>query len=711
MRCLIIFLFSLLLAAAPTLCAQTIYFDDFEDGDFLNPEWVGDTSDFLVQNGQLLQVANNGIIRLETPHAANADTLIFELLILADFPMESGEYCYVNLVTRPGYWMSFRLDRSEEIPMDLTFIATDFDGRIEGAPDPFSGEETQVRIRISRIYNPSSFGDTYNYSLEADYTGGTNFVLVGEALRFFGQGMQAVEIGPRSTTTENRFRFDDLKLYANSRPDTTGPIIESVTYNSFNQFFLRFSDTLDYLDPPPFDELSFDREDVIVDSIQRWTNYGLRVWTQGFLPLREPFEVRITNARDNDGDTTAHQTFPLYYDPLIVAQSGLVVINEFMVDPSPPAGLPEVEYIELRNLSPYKINLSSMSITTGNVPVPLPADTLEPYDYAVFTQPEFVDDFAALGIRAYGVPLDVLANNGDAIILKAGNEVVQRVQYNRSFYTDPITLGNGYSLEYVGEGADPNCPDGWRTSTDPSGGTPGRANTAFGQGDFTPPEVSDLRVAGDTLYLTFSEELDSTELPPSLFAINPDATIFRRVILTDTTIMLLTDVSPGSAYVLTVFAEYADCQGNYPVADQLIPFGQDPVSNPDTMMVDTMTVDTSGMDTMIVVEPPTTPFYLRLDNRTVSPDGDGFEDELILAYGTDAAGYRLRLRVFDVQGRLVRDLGKVDLSTGEGNIVWDGLADNGVWPGRGAYVLVAEITLPGGGREVQKFAVVVAGLR
>jgi hypothetical protein len=66
-----------------------------------------------------------------------------------------------------------------------------------------------------------------------------------------------------------------------------------------------------------------------------------------------------------------------------------------------------------------------------------------------------------------------------------------------------------------------------------------------------------------------------------------------------------------------------------------------------------------------------------LRHRTFSPDGDGYQDVLYVDYALPAAGYEASLTVYDIQGRVVRSLGKNVWLGMSGALSWDGARDNG----------------------------------
>lgn len=98
-----------------------------------------------------------------------------------------------------------------------------------------------------------------------------------------------------------------------------------------------------------------------------------------------------------------------------------------------------------------------------------------------------------------------------------------------------------------------------------------------------------------------------------------------------------------------------------------------------------------------------------LPNKTFSPDGDGFEDVLLIEYQADQPNLTMNLRIFDAQGRLVRRLIDNELLAASGVFKWDGINDDGSKARVGVYVLWMELFSPGGRTEIRKETLVLAG--
>ena len=74
-----------------------------------------------------------------------------------------------------------------------------------------------------------------------------------------------------------------------------------------------------------------------------------------------------------------------------------------------------------------------------------------------------------------------------------------------------------------------------------------------------------------------------------------------------------------------------------------------------------------------------------------SPDGDGFNDLMVITYSTETEGFTGRFQIFSAQGKLVKDLtGNITLSR-EGFITWDGLNNDDQKASSGIYILYAEL--------------------
>lgn len=92
-----------------------------------------------------------------------------------------------------------------------------------------------------------------------------------------------------------------------------------------------------------------------------------------------------------------------------------------------------------------------------------------------------------------------------------------------------------------------------------------------------------------------------------------------------------------------------------------------------------------------------------------SPDSDGREDFTLVSYQIPATVGLVRIRIFDVKGRLIRTLANGEPSGPQGSLVWDGMDDDRQKVRMGIYVVLLEgLDANGGTIHTAKGAVVVA---
>ncbi len=76
-----------------------------------------------------------------------------------------------------------------------------------------------------------------------------------------------------------------------------------------------------------------------------------------------------------------------------------------------------------------------------------------------------------------------------------------------------------------------------------------------------------------------------------------------------------------------------------------------------------------------------------LESKVFSPDGDGWQDALIVRYLLEESGQILNLKIFDREGRFVKDLANTQYLGRDGFLVWNGDIEGGQSANPGIYVL------------------------
>jgi hypothetical protein len=157
-----------------------------------------------------------------------------------------------------------------------------------------------------------------------------------------------------------------------------------------------------------------------------------------------------------------------------------LVIHEIFADPSPSRGLPNAEFIELRNRSGADIDLKNFQFSNGTSTGRINASfTLRPDSMVILSSSGSAALFQSFGKTVVLSPFPSLNNEGDTLVLLSPNgAVVHAVAWDKRWYRSDVKQEGGWSLEMMDIKQPCAGLENWTAALAPSGGTPGKRNSA-----------------------------------------------------------------------------------------------------------------------------------------------------------------------------------------------------------------------------------------
>ncbi len=576
--------FSLLMSISIVSTAQVN--ENFNDGDFTNnTEWSGNTSDFVVNSALQLQSNNtvtNSSYFLSTPNilATNAQ---WEVYIQIAFNPSSANYIDVYLTSSSGDLISdgntgyfVRIGNTDdEISLyrkDAGNITTKI---IDGADGVLSNTNNIVKIKATR--------DAGNqWMLFRDFTGTGNYYTsegaatdgIYNTSSFFG-----FCIKQSTGSFFQRHFFDDIEIKPYV-PDIMPPVIQSATVISPTALDVLYS------------------EPVEMQSSQLITNYS----------ANNSLGAPVTVLRDAANPSLVHLTFTAGFTNGIVntltvkgvmdlagnaMSSGTVdfgfytpqqydvVIDEIMADPSPQVGLPDNEWIELKNTSAFDINLQGWRLADPTAQTgTMPGFILQPDSFVIVCTGSAVPAFIPFGRVINVTNFPSFDNDAGLISLySAAGKTIHAVQYTSAWYRNELKKNGGWTLEMM----DTKNPCGgisnWKASIDAKGGTPGERNSVDGinEDEVTPQLLRAYTINDTTITLVYDEPLDSLKaVTVNNYSIDNGISVVNASgvspVFDLVNIALNAPVTAGTVYTVTA-ANVTDCKGNAIGAKNAARFG------------------------------------------------------------------------------------------------------------------------------------------
>ncbi len=249
---------------------------------------------------------------------------------------------------------------------------------------------------------------------------------------------------------------------------------------------------------------------------------------------------------------------------LSYGQNEKIIINEFMFDPVPSYGLPEIEYVEILNISDETFYISGWELNGYKIP----EFKIMPGQFIVLCRSSEIH-LIDTGIEALGLERwDVLNNTGQTIFLTDNKlNTIDSVTYDNTWISDKEKSAGGWALELINPYNPCSGKNNWAVSENLNGGTPGFNNSVFNiSPDNIPPEIINSATLDDRiLQIRFSELIDFNDRDHLTAFEFPVENIECELAIsgyTDVQHLIFPEpLQPGKTYLLMV-KDLADCWGN-----------------------------------------------------------------------------------------------------------------------------------------------------
>jgi hypothetical protein len=337
--------------------------DDFSDGDFTtNPSWTGSTANYSV---------NNGVLELSDPSGATGQSALAlacdvapminrEWRILVDQNLAGSasnqtriyfasngpalSYSGTNSAGVQGYFLLL----GEALSADVIRLYYD-DGvntTLIASGQTLINAAFQARIKIT-------VDDQNSWTVSADFTGGENYVEEFSILEnALSSSTHFSIINTYTASNIDNFAFDDIYI-GPIEIDLTAPNVLSVEALSLSTIDVLFNEAVNSTtgeNPSNYSIVNIgNASTAVIDA----NNPALVHLSTPAFNANTTYTLGVQNIADLSGNTMPlPNLIEFSFFEAATAQYRDVIFNEILADPTPSAGLPEVEFVELFNKHP-----------------------------------------------------------------------------------------------------------------------------------------------------------------------------------------------------------------------------------------------------------------------------------------------------------------------------------------------------------------------
>lgn len=372
-----------------------------------------------------------------------------------------------------------------------------------------------------------------------------------------------------SSTKDTLLWFDDLEIGGTFVRDTLPPRVKSLHVLNDTSAALTFTEPVTFSEGSCTEAITYENGGVHPDSVLVLRPDSLVLFFPSAFADGANLRILVEDFADQAGNIRVADTASCFYYKVKIND---ICISEIMADPSPAIGLPEYEYVELYNRTPYDLDLTGWTFMAGEVTKTFPACVMPGYSYLLLTTPTAAGHFAEYG-KTIGLfsSSTTLTNSGTCLlVINAASQVIAQVCYADDWYGDVLKNDGGWSLENINPDHPCSGKDQWKASKSPKGGTPGTDNSYYEPaGDLEPPEITSVFPVSDSVLLITTSEAVGIFAPLTVGSFRVDkgigtssAEVTDPLTCDKITALFSHKFVPDTLYHLELTSGLADCSGN-----------------------------------------------------------------------------------------------------------------------------------------------------
>tara|TARA_X000000950_G_scaffold247338_1_gene305571 strand:+ start:5473 stop:7257 length:1785 start_codon:yes stop_codon:yes gene_type:complete len=461
--------------------------EDFSDGDFNNnPQWGGDTSEFIVNTDFKLQlnapsVTDTSYLSVETGTLDFSSNISWEFYVKMDFsPSNNNNFRYYlasNNNNLEGYLNGYYIRVGENGSLDKLKLYRQ-DGisttLLASSLHESFGINPEFRVRVNRDING-------NWEILCDSTGGTNFIYELGATDVTHTFSNFSGLWSKHTSSNNdNIYFDDINVIGNIIIDSLPASVQNASVISPNTLEIQFSEPIDN------NALNINNFNLIGNNPPNPTSVynsssGYELIFQQKFKGNQVLNLSIQNITDLAGNSLFDTIQIIVPD---TAQYEEILINEILFDPF-AGGSDYVEIINNSNSSfdIFKYYIADYDNGISNLKQINQHFIINPNELVLFTEDSIstINDYPSNNSSRF-IQMDLPSFPNDSatvFLLNADSIILDQFSYSDDLHFELINDPEGVSLERVLlNSINPNIA--WHSAAENVGwGTPGNSNSQY----------------------------------------------------------------------------------------------------------------------------------------------------------------------------------------------------------------------------------------